>query len=591
MYTKSYMGDDAKEEVRSRLNIEDVIGEYVQLQRAGRSFKGLSPFTSEKTPSFFVSPEKQIWHDFSSNRGGDVYSFVMAVEGMDFVQALEHLARKAGVDLAQFKQGNHQQRAKAKARLIEAHGLAARYYQACLVRTPEAMRYVKDRGLNRESIERFVIGYAPDSGDALQRALTKRGIAKRDLADGGLANRYGGDLFRGRLMVPLMDATGQVIGFTGRIIGEVENAPKYLNTPQTPLYDKSRHVFGLSQAKEAIRQSGHVVVVEGNLDVVSSHRAGVRQVVATAGTAMTEHHLKALKRLTSDIRLAFDGDKAGVAATERAIAIAAQVDVALSIIVMPDDAKDPDELIQADPQAWRDAVGDTKPAVDWVLAQYAEREDLSTAAGKRAYTTAALRLVATLQDTVERQHYEDEIVAAIGSSREAIAAKRQRLADKSRAEAAPRRQVKTTIEPADGRYLYQDDLLAITLIDAPSQELLKDLNIELLAGEDRHKIARYIAAHHGKVIDNTPKELHNIDTYVKILLLRAEARYAAWSEQDRYFEAARLLRQVEHEHKKQTRDQLTEQLRDAEAAGDEDVAHELRSQLNTLIKEIARGQR
>lgn len=585
------MGDDAKEEVRSRLNIEDVIGEYVQLQRAGRSFKGLSPFTSEKTPSFFVSPEKQIWHDFSSNRGGDVYSFVMAVEGMDFVQALEHLARKAGVDLAQYKKGNSQHRAKAKARLTEAHRLAARYYQACLVRTPRALEYVRGRGLNRESIERFMIGYAPDTGEALQKALTKRGITKRDLADGGLSNRYGGDLFRSRLMVPLMDASGQVIGFTGRIIGEVENAPKYLNTPQTPLYDKSRHIFGLSQAKDAIRQVGHVVIVEGNLDVVSSHQAGVRQVVATAGTAMTEHHLKALKRLTGDIRLAFDADKAGVAATERAIAIAAQVDVQLTIISMPDDAKDPDELIQSNPDAWSRAIDDTQPAVDWVLAQYAEREDLATAAGKRAYTTAALRLVAMLQDTVEQQHYEDIIAQTINSTREAIGTKRQQLAEQSRASAKPRRQVKGTLEPADGRYLYQDDLLAIALIDAPSQELLEELDPELLAGEDRQTLARYIATNHGKPILATPKELHNLDTYVKILLLRAETRYVAWSEQDRYFEAARLLRQVEHEHKKQTRDQLTEQLREAEATGDDNQANRLRSQLNTLIKEIARGQR
>lgn len=585
------MGDDAKEEVRSRLNIEDVIGEYVQLQRAGRSFKGLSPFTSEKTPSFIVSPEKQIWHDFSANRGGDIYSFVMAVEGMDFPQALEHLARKAGVDLSQYKKGDHQHRAAAKARLAEANRLAARYYQACLVRTPRALEYIKQRGLNRESIERFMIGYAPDTSEALQQALAKRGVSKRDLTDGGLSNRYGGDLFRARLMVPLMDATGQVIGFTGRIIGEVENAPKYLNTPQTPLYDKSRHVFGLSQAKEAIREAGYVVIVEGNLDVVSSHQAGLRQVVATAGTAMTEQHLKALKRLTGDIRLAFDADKAGVAATERAIVVAAQVDVALTIISMPEGTKDPDELIQRDPQAWHQAVTDTQPAVDWVLAQYAQREDLTTAAGKRAYTTAALRLVAQLQDTVERQHYEDHIAVAIGSTREAISTKRQQLAEQSTAASTPRRQVKGTLEPGDGRYLYQDDLLAITLIDAPSQELLQELDPELLAGADRQDVARYIAAHHGQAITTTPKGLHNIDTYVKILLLRAETRYAAWSEQDRYFEAARLLRQVEHEHKKQTRDQLTEQLRDAEAAGDDDAADQLRSQLNTLIKEIARGQR
>ncbi len=585
------MNDDAKEEVRARLNIEDVVGEYVQLKRAGRNFKGLSPFTSEKTPSFFVSPEKQIWHDFSSNRGGDVYSFVMELEGMDFRAALEHLARKAGVDLAQYQSAGNQRIAERKKRLLEAHRLATRYYQANLVRSQRAIDYIHQRRLNKQALEDFLIGYAPDSGSALTDALTKRGFTSGELRDAGLVNRFGGDLFRGRLMVPLMDPSGQVIGFTGRIIGEVDNAPKYLNTPQTLLYDKGRHIFGLSQAKEAIRESGFVVVVEGNMDVVSSHQAGVRNVVATAGTAMTEHHLRALKRLTGDIRLAFDGDKAGVAASERAIAIAATVDVELSIISMPDEAKDPDELIQEDVAKWQQAIDDTQPAVQWVIAQYAAREDLRSAAGKRAFTTASLRLVAALSDDVERQHYEDEIAQMIGSSRQAIIAKRQKLADESRGETRLKTPAVTEHEPLDNRYAYQDDLLAVALIDGPSQELFGDLDSTWLDGEARQLLARYFARHHGTAHSQVPLELHQIETYVKILLLRADTRYADWSDNDRYFETARLIRQVEQEHKKQTRDELTERLRDAEAAGDDSAADELRAQLHSLIKEIARGQR
>ena len=188
----------------------------------------------------------------------------------------------------------------------------------------------------------------------------------------------------------LMDQSGRVVGFTGRIIDDIPNAPKYLNTPQTLLYDKGRHIFALSQAKEAIRADDVVVVVEGNLDVVSSHRVGIRPVVATAGTAMTENHIRAIKRLTGDIRLAYDGDKAGVAASERAIAIASQVGVELSIISLPDGAKDPDELIQRDPRLWKQAIANKEPAVDWVLRQYASRVDMTTANGKRAFTTAGL---------------------------------------------------------------------------------------------------------------------------------------------------------------------------------------------------------
>ena len=585
------MQGEAKEEIRARLNIEDVIGEYVQLKRAGRNFKGLSPFSQERTPSFFVSPDKQIWHDFSSNRGGDVFSFVMEAEGMDFRQALEHLARKAGVDLSQYESAGNQEIAARKKRLQEANQLAMRYFQTSLVRNQSALEYVfKKRTLDKAIVQDFLIGYAPDSGQALNGALTKKGFTKKEISDAGLANRYGGDLFRGRMMVPLMDGTGQVIGFTGRIIGEVENAPKYLNTPQTLLYDKGRHVFGLSQAKEAIRSHDFVVIVEGNLDVVSSHQAGVKNVVATAGTAMTEHHLRALKRLTADMRLSFDGDAAGIAATERAIGIAEEVGVELSIISMPAGAKDPDELIKQDVQKWQDAIAQARPAVEWIIDQYAAREDLATALGKRRFTSAALALVGKLTDSVEREHYESIVAAKTNSSRQTIRAKAEQFAATP---VATKKVVQTGSAVIDPTFetAYQDDLLALTMVDVPSQELLATLDASLFATSQRQSLAQYISSHRGVIWTDTPEDLHEIDTYVKIVLLKADTRYADMSENDRYFETARLVRMVEHEHLKQTRDTLVEQLRDAETTGDEQLAQGLRQQLNNLIKEIARGKR
>lgn len=579
---------DAKEEVRSRLNIEDIIGEYVQLKRAGRNFKGLSPFTGEKTPSFFVSPEKAIWHDFSSNKGGDVFSFVMEVEGLDFRQALEHLARKAGVDLSMYESRGSRELAARKKRASEALIAAANYYQHSLVRNKTAMKYVfEQRGLNRGVFESFQLGYAPDTGSALVNYLEKKKFTKRELGDAGLLNRRGTDLFRGRMMVPLMDASGQVIGFTGRITQPIENAPKYLNTPQTLLYDKGRHVFGLSQAKEAIRSVNYVVVVEGNLDVVSSHQAGVKQVVATAGTAMTAYHLRALKRLTSDVRLAFDGDKAGIAATERAIALNAEVGVELSVVSLPEDAKDPDELVRDDVTKWQAAIDAAQPAVDWVIDQYTRRVDLTTAAGKRAFSTAALTVVRNLADPVEVEHYEQKIAAMIGSTLEAVRTK-------SAQNTAPPKQLKTVNETAKtkntDRHIYQDDALALACIDIPSQELFAHADPEFFAGEERQAVARYFARHHGTIVAETPKELQEFDTYVKILLLRADTRYAKWDSNSRIYETARLIRQIENEHKKQTRDTLTDQLREAEASGDESRADTLRIELNRLIKEIARGK-
>ncbi len=580
---------DAKEEVRAKLNIEDVIGEYVQLKRAGRSFKGLSPFSGEKTPSFFVSPEKQIWHDFSSNKGGDVFAFVMEVEGMDFRQALEHLARKAGVDLSLYDSKGSQALAQRKKRLLEANRLAAGYYQQCLLRNRHAMEYVfKTRKLSKKIVQEFLIGYAPDSGSALVGALGRRGFSKKELADAGLTNRFGGDMFRGRMMVPLMDPSGQVIGFTGRIIGEVEGAPKYLNTSQTLLYDKSRHIFGLSQAKAAIRSSNRAVVVEGNLDVVSSHQYGAANVVATAGTALTEHHLRALKRLTDDVRLAFDGDKAGIAATERAIAIGSNVGVELTVITLPGGAKDPDELVQKDVQLWQQAIAQAAPAVDWVLAQYQGRVDVTTAAGKRAFTTAGLAVVRLLGDPVEQEHYVQKIAELTGST---VAAVRAKLTKEPTQERVLKPTHITSGEQTSDELVHQDDALAAVCIDAASQDALAHMNLDLFVGEDRRAVARYLASHPGKAIDDTPKELQKYDTYVKILLLRADARYAGMEPNDRVYETARLLRQIEYEHKKQKQRELIEELRMAENSGDEKTANELRVTLNALIKEIPRGKR
>ncbi len=580
---------DAKEEVRARLNIEDVIGEYVQLKRAGRNFRGLSPFTSEKTPSFYVSPDKHIWHDFSSSKGGDVFTFVMEVEGMDFRASLEHLARKAGVDLSMYDSKGSQEIAKRKKRLFFANELAANYYQQSLIKNPHAVQYVfGKRGLNKKIVQDFKIGYAPTSGDALTQFLIKKGFTKKELSQAGLVNRFNTDLFRGRMIIPLMDGTGQVIGFTGRIIVDDPKAPKYLNTPQTLIYDKGRHVFGLSQAKESIRSRDYAVIVEGNLDVISSHQVNISQVVATAGTAMTENHLRALVRLSNHVRLAFDGDKAGLAATERAIPIAQSVGIDLSIISMPEGAKDPDELIKKDTNLWKNAIDSAESAVDWVLKQYSLREDLKTAIGKRRFTTAALDMVRVLQDSVEREHYIAKIAKLSDSSVDSINEKLK--SGGAQAQIIYKESASRSESVKDPAY-YQDNLLAVALIDGATHDLLRSVDIATFSGEERQAVVKYLSKNGGKSVKDTPNELQNYDTYVKILLLKADARYADWNDQDRYFETARLLRQVATEHKKKQKDLLIEKLRDAETLGDETKADDIRAKLNKLIKEIRSGQK
>ena len=417
--------NDAKEEIKARLPIEDVIGQYIELKRAGKTLKGRSPWGVDKTPSFMVSPEKGIWHDFSANKGGDIFTFVMEVEGISFREALEKLAAQAGVDITKYSGGDRDV-ARKKARAREALALATKYYQICLTKSKTVCDYVfYKRNLNRGTVEEFKIGYAPQGGKVLTEVLKRKGFSLSELNDAGLLNRFQGDMFRGRMTVPFIDTTGDVIGFTARIIGQGE--PKYLNTPETLLFNKSRYIFGLYQAKEAIRRNGFVVIVEGNMDVISSHQAGVREAVATSGTAMTELHLKTLSHLTSDIRLAYDGDAAGIKATERAIMMAGDLGIDLSVISNYHGAKDPDELIQKDPELWKQAVQNTTPAIDWLLKKYEEGLNLNTGAGKRKYSDVALKLLGYIKDEVERAGYEKVVARKLDVSVEDLREKGARL--------------------------------------------------------------------------------------------------------------------------------------------------------------------
>lgn len=574
---------DAKEEVRSRLAIEDVIGEYVQLKRAGRNFKGLSPFTNEKTPSFMVSPEKQIWHDFSANRGGDIFTFIMDAEGLDFRESLELLARKAGVDLSLYS-GSGKEDGDKKKRLLAINDLACRYYQQTLLKNHHALDYVfSKRRLDKSVVSEFRIGYAPTSGDALVNFLIRKGFKREDIAAAGLSNRFGSDLFRGRMMLPLTDVSGQVIGFTGRIIVDDPKAPKYLNTPQTLLYDKGRHVFGLAQARQAIRGAGYAVIVEGNLDVVSSHQAGVRTAVATAGTAMTEQHLRTIKRLAGIIKLAYDSDAAGLAATERAIPIASSVGVDLTVISLPTGYKDPDELIRSDAASWEAAIANDEPAVEWVLKRYAQRYDLASASGKRAFTSAALAVIGGLSDPVEREHYEKMTAEIASTTLESLRTKSQ-AAKSQRA----LKRVKTRRDPVAPSYDHIDTVLGLAFTDLPVRSLLSDLPNEAQSDERRHAVCRYLVDHPDKVFNDTPRGLKNYDEYVKIILVRAENRYEGWDEDDRLREAADILRKVKTEH---DRNQLEQALKEAVASGDEQAIGRLRTEYYEFIKEVKRGQR
>ena len=537
--------EDAKEEIRARLAVEDVIGQYIELKRAGRNFKGHSPWGTDKTPSFMVSPEKGIWHDFSSNKGGDIFTFVMEMEGITFREALEKLAQQAGVELKRYS-GDDKKMAEHKARLYEALELATKYFQFCLTKNKAVMNYVfYKRNLNKNTVEKFRIGYAPKSGRALVDFLTKRGFTKKEIEDAGLVNRFGGDLFKGRMTVPLMDVSGRVIGFTARIIEKDENSPKYLNTPETILYNKGRHIFGLSQAKDAIRRSEFVVVVEGNMDVISSHQAGVCEAVATAGTAMTEMHLKSFARMTNDIRLAYDGDEAGVRAAERAISMASKFGIYLSVIDDYHGCKDADELIQKDPALWQKATQSYRPALEWLLEKYEGQFNLKTEKGFAEYAAEAKRLIDDVEDAVLREKYERIVSDRLGISLEAFRAKKVVKAEKKMKKNVAVKGEKAEISRAEKN-------LAALVKNGPVE--LDEF--EPVAGLDDDELALIYDELYAK-LDKAGREREAKNLYKKVMRERLEAERAALAEAIRVAEEAEdddkvdeLLREMQKLDKK-----------------------------------------
>lgn len=577
--------NDARDEIKARISIEDLAGEYLELKRTGRNFKALSPWTNERTPSFIISPDKQIWHDFSSGKGGDIFGFIMEVEGMNFREALEFLARKAGVEIETFDSKRSREISEKKERLRKILQISANFYQHMLVRNKEALNYVfKNRKLSKEIVQEFKIGFAPNTQKMLTNFLLKKGFAMSDIRDAGLLNRFGGDIFRNRMVIALQDSGGSPVGFTGRIIKDEPNAPKYLNTPQTLLYDKSSNIFGLSQAKNEIRKAGFVVVVEGNMDVISSHQAGVKNVVATAGTAMTVHHLKALGRFSNDVRLCFDSDQAGISATERAISLGQQAGVELSIITLNQsagEAKDPDELIQKDLELWKDSISKPQPAIEWIFDQYEKRLNIATAVGKKEFSTIALKLVENLNDPVEKDFYIEQISKRIGISKTTLLGK----FDEKPRPVKPKRRIK--IEKTDEKfvdeYIYEDDLLALAIKEHKFAEMLSELQDNILHDKQRNQILQILKS-------NNLDLLKNFDDYVKILLLKADERLGniKGSATD---EMKRLIHKIKTQNLQERKINLQEQLEEAEIQGDENLKMKILMEIMQLNKELNSGKR
>lgn len=408
------------EDIKARLNIVDIVGQYVKLQKAGSAYKANCPFHQEKTPSFNVNEERNMWHCFGCGKGGDVFAFVMEIEGLEFREALKLLAEKAGVELPEYRSDGRAV-TETKDRGLEILELATKFYEKQLWESERGkvmLAYLHDRGLSDESIRSYRLGYAPDGWEHITKFLLGRGFRNEELENCGLSLRgkegrgfY--DRFRDRIMFPIGDILGRPIGYSARVApGGDETQAKYINTPETNLYHKSRALYGLALAKQAIKDAGRTILVEGNMDVIALHQAGLPNVVAVSGTALTTEQLNILKRYGKKLALFFDMDKAGQAAAWKSAIAAFGLDFTVEAIALTS-GKDAADMNRENPELLRMAVADAEPAMRYFLNSLLRSPEANTQDGKRAIVERYAELLAATPNDLDRSHWTKELAEAI----------------------------------------------------------------------------------------------------------------------------------------------------------------------------------
>jgi DNA primase len=466
--------------VKQQADIVRVVGEYVRLKKSGQNFTGLCPFHSEKTPSFAVHPVKQIYHCFGCGVGGDVFSFVMEMDKITFPEAVRAVAEKCGIAVPAPRERSPEERRENQLRsaLVEIHKEAAAFFVHQLNGTPEgraAKAYLLDRGLDSEAVARFGIGFAPSGGEALLRALKPK-YPEKALEPSGLFSRDQNgrlfDRFRRRVMFPIANESGKIVAFGGRALGD--DLPKYLNSPETPIYTKSNLLYHLDRAKDALRQRDFAVLVEGYMDAIAVARAGVSNVVASCGTSLTEPQVKLLNRFTRRIIVNYDPDTAGQAATERSLAILLEQGAEVRVLALPG-GKDPDSFIRSEgPAAYTKLLSEAPPYVDYLISR-ARKTDMSTAEGKLRAVNSLLPYVQRIPDRILRSEWATRIAQQLRIEEPVLRESMRKAASERRSEVKARPELVGRVgKPAERR-------LVQMLIEG--EEFRAQLAEEIRAGE------------------------------------------------------------------------------------------------------------
>lgn len=413
------------EEIKKKIDIVEFIGSYIQLKKTGRNFKAVCPFHNEKTASFVVSSERQIWHCFGScGDGGDAIKFLMKWEGVTFFEALQELSEKYGVKLK--KIGFEDKEWQKKQKLLEINSFACEYFEYLLHNTKfgeKARNYLEERGINLQTIKKFQIGYAPSSWDSLTNFLIKKNYQKEDVFITGLTVKgdrgsyY--DRFRGRIMFPIKDPRGNVIGFSGRLLDAGAKEAKYINTPETPVYHKRESLYGINLAKEAIKKQGNVLLVEGEFDVISPNQNGIEYIVAIKGSAVTKEQFQLLKRYTQKITLALDIDEAGEEAIKRAIDEGEDLELDINVIHF-ENGKDPDEAVRTDPAAFKKALEKPIPIYDFIIQFSQKKNPGSDAFSRRKIGNEIIPFLLKMKNPIVQSYYIKKTASLLDVSESSI---------------------------------------------------------------------------------------------------------------------------------------------------------------------------
>lgn len=608
VYHKYAMNSDI-EEIKSRLNIVDVLGTYIRLEKAGANWRALCPFHNEKSPSFMVSEERQRWHCFGCQKDGDIFSFVMEMEGLDFKEALNNLAEKAGVELKKI----NPKLAAEKSKTLEILELAAKFYETQLWKgegKEKIIRYLYDRGLKDEALKEFRLGYAPKGWRNLLTFLTGRGYTENEILKTGLlvkkdttnqelkTKNQSYDRFRDRIIFPVADLNGKVVGFSARVApGGDETQAKYVNTPETEAYHKSKILYGIDKARQEMRKKDFALLVEGNTDVIAAWQAGLKNTVAVSGTALTPEQINIIKRYTDKIKMLFDMDSAGENATKKSIKSCFEKEMDVRIVTLPE-GKDAAELAQKDPEKLKAAVEKAKGAMEYFFEKTFSRYDKNKVADKKTIAGELLAQIGNLAGEIEKRHWIKKLANDLETEEAVLtdmlkkATLRERLGNQ-----APSAQISGAFNPKKKIETLFHDLAGLALVSG-------DVWKKVSEGEELSPF--FLKDSLLSAIIKKGKEAeYNFDRFVKILddqeLVGAfekayfEKKYRLDLNNnleevvigDPIGEAENVFREIKKEIKKEELEKITRDLKIAEGKKDREAIQFLRLEVKKISEEIA----